>query len=78
LIPREALPKTSHEILARTLRRRRHSRGRETQAGDFFGVLVGMTFTLDQDMEIGSRPINRLRTERAAPGQFARFEGFEE
>jgi nitroreductase len=104
---------------------------------DFFGAPVGMMFTLDEDMEIGSwldlgifigslavaargrgldtcpqaafadfhrilRPllgipdnevvicgmalghadtdaaINRLRTERAAPGQFARFEGFEE
>ena len=104
---------------------------------DFFGAPVGMMFTLDQDMEIGSwldlgiflgslavaarghgldtcpqaafadfhrilrpllgipdneivicgmalghadpdAPINRLRTERATPGQFARFEGFEQ
>ncbi|GAB3654454.1 nitroreductase [Ramlibacter alkalitolerans] len=104
---------------------------------DFFGAPVGMMFTLDEDMEIGSwldlgiflgslavaarghgldtcpqaafadfhrilrpllgipdneiiicgmalghadsdAPVNRLRTERAAPGQFARFEGFEE
>jgi nitroreductase len=104
---------------------------------DFFGAPVGMMFTLDEDMEIGSwldlgifigslavaargrgldtcpqaafadfhtlirpllgipdneivicgmalghadpgAPINRLRTERAVPAQFARFEGFEQ
>jgi nitroreductase len=121
------IPKGDYE---RTEQQRRHNY-------DFFGAPVGMMFTLEEDMEIGSwldlgifigslavaargrgldtcpqaafadfhkviRPllgipdneviicgmalgyadpgavINRLQTERVAPTQFARFEGFEE